>query len=169
MHSRTQSLLFAQSSLFFFFFSNQINKHIHQELLLFCICGSWFYSTFQKSLSLLFILIIYHFCRRKTGTQSSEKDQRAQLSSRLFFLFNPQGPDWIFLCLLLFYIYFPHSIYPFWFLHYTTVLRATVLSESFLLRLWHLWQPRVCVLLLLEPSAPNYFRPPYCLIFSSLD
>lgn len=33
------------------------------------------------------------FCKKKTGTQSSEKDQRVQLPSRLFFLFNPQRPD----------------------------------------------------------------------------
>lgn len=33
------------------------------------------------------------FRLKKTGTQSSEKDQRVQLPSRLFFLFNPQGPD----------------------------------------------------------------------------
>lgn len=107
------------------------------------------------------------FCKENIGTQSSEKDQRVQFSSRLFFLFNPQGPDWVFLCLLLFYISSPHSIYLFWFRNYTTMLRATVLSESFLFLLVTFVQTSRLPSAF-QPSVPNYFRPLCFLIFSSL-
>lgn len=68
------------------YLSHQIIKCIHQEPLIICICCScWFYSSFQKSLSLLFILIIYHFAWRRQAPRAQKKIRESSFPQGYFF------------------------------------------------------------------------------------
>lgn len=96
---------FAQSIL-----SNRINKYIHQETLLFCIYRSWFYLAFWKSLSLLFILIIYHFAKRMQAPRAQKKIRECSSPQGCFFSLILRDLIEFFCVYHYFIISYPHSI-----------------------------------------------------------